>query len=231
MGVLDGAHGVGAGELRRPRRRPRRRDRRHRLGLGRRECDRQRPADGGRARQDRRLRLRVPDRRPDLARAGAARLHGHPRATGRLARRARWRRSTPRSTSAPRWSRSRRSATATARASTSRAWSALRTSAAHSCCSTPTRPSDRCRSTCTRSTSTSSSPVRSSTCSPPPASASSTAAAICSSGCVRPRRGGSPTPTCSRWTSRTTRRPPTPAGSRRARRPFRASTPGSRASS
>ena len=48
-----------------------RRDRRHCLGLGRRECDRERPADGGRARQDRRLRLRVPDRRPDLARAGA----------------------------------------------------------------------------------------------------------------------------------------------------------------
>ena len=91
--------------------------------------------------QDRRLRLRVPDRRPDLARAGGRAATRSPTCRRATRPSCRWRRSTPRSTSARRSSRSRRSATATAPASTSRASSSSRTSAARSCCSTPTRPS------------------------------------------------------------------------------------------
>ncbi len=88
----------------------------------------------------RRQRVRVPDGRPDLARAGASGSRGRARPPT-TARRSRSSASRRRSTSGRPSSRSPRSATGTARACRSRRSSRSRTPAARSCCSTPTRRS------------------------------------------------------------------------------------------
>ena len=72
-----------------------------------------------RAAEDRDQRVRVPDRRPDRARAGAARRRGRPRHARRPTARSRPSASPRRSTSGPRSSAARRSPTAPATATTS----------------------------------------------------------------------------------------------------------------
>ena len=128
------------------RRRRGRRRRRHDLAV-RRASARSRAPSTSRVRpQDRDQRLRVPDDRPDLARAGAARCRGRARSgrgrrdSGRAVRRG------DRRADGGRLDR-RRSATGTARGSTSRRSRGSRTSAARSSCSTRTRRSARIRST------------------------------------------------------------------------------------
>ena len=93
------------------------RGRGHDLALGRASARSRARSTSTRAAEDRHLRLRVPDGRPDLARAGAARRRGRPRA-GRRRARSRSSASRRRSTSGRRSSRSRPSATGTARGST-----------------------------------------------------------------------------------------------------------------
>ena len=139
MGVLGRAHRDGARDVRAARRRRGRRRRGDDVAL-RRASARSRARSTSRAAEGRDQRLRVPDDRADLARAGAARRRGRAR-PGRRRRDPRRavrggdRRARPRS------SRSPPSATGTARASTSRRSRASRTSTARSSCSTPTRRS------------------------------------------------------------------------------------------
>ena len=193
------------------------RARRHDLGDPGRLRHRLRPRPP-RSSEDRDQRVRVPHRRPDRARAGAAGRGGRPRPAGgrRLDPGRALRRGDRRADGArllhdrlvPHRPPPRRRRDRPARPRPGRPL--------------PRRlvPGRSARSTSTRTRSGSISPRagRSSTCSDRRGSASSTSALGCCPACSRPRRAGSPTRTSSGWTSRTTRRP------RDARR-FDAGTP------
>ena len=154
------------------------RGRRHDVGLAGRQRHRLGAAAPD-APADRRLRVRVPDRRPDRARAGAARGRGR----ARPARRERGdpARAVRRGDRRAHLARLLRDDLVPHRASPGRrarspSW---RTRRARSASPTATRRSARSTSTSARSGSTSSRAARSSTCSPRPVSASSTSAPGC----------------------------------------------------
>ena len=183
------------------------------------ERDRLRTRPPGQA-EDRDQRVRVPDHRPDRTCAGAARRRGRARRGRPTTARSRWSLSRRRSTSAPPSSAARPSRTAPATATTSPRSPA-----------SPTRPARYCLADSYQAIGAVDFDARAlgvdfvtgGTVKYLLGSSGLgflyVRAASSTSGCCRARPAGSPTRTSSRWTSPTTRRPPTRAASTPARPP------------